>query len=190
VYAEAMLLIDHGEREIAKINVVLKQCVSAYQQVNLATRQARKDVGAGAPAFATRENGRANPGRLSQRRNRVPMLAGKKLSRRHQGSLASGFDYIGAGEQGHYRFAGAHVALEEPRHPFRLAEIGDDVCNCAELRAGEVVGQGGDDPFAQRTVAGGLPATWAARVRAHQPKRELPGQEFIIGKPRPGGVCR
>ena len=42
VHAEAMLLVDDREREIAERHLVLEQRVGADQQIDLAERQARR----------------------------------------------------------------------------------------------------------------------------------------------------
>ena len=55
------------------------------------------------------------------------------------------------------------------------------------LRRRQRVGQRGDDLGAQQAFAGAAAAGLAALVRAHQRERELAGEQFVIGEPRP---CR
>ena len=54
------------------------------------------------------------------------MLARQYLCRRHQCSLATGFDGPRHGEQRDDRLAGADIALEKPQHAFGIGKVGVD----------------------------------------------------------------
>ncbi|HMS79742.1 MAG TPA: hypothetical protein PKC20_09460, partial [Burkholderiaceae bacterium] len=56
-HAEAMLLIDNGQRQILEDHLVLDQRVGADQQVDLAVRQTRDDLAAFLAFLAAGENG-------------------------------------------------------------------------------------------------------------------------------------
>ena len=118
------------------------------------------------------------------------MLAGENFGRRHQGGLPSGLDHGGGGDQRDHGLAGADVALQQPQHALRAREVGDDVVDRLLLRMGERVGQRLEDARAQAAFAGDAAAGLAAHVRAHQRERELAGEQFVIGKPRPGRALR
>ena len=68
-----------------------------------------------------------------------------------------------------------------------LREIGDDVVDGARLRRRERIGQRRDHLGAQHARRPSVPRPgWRALVRAHQRERELAGEQFVIGEPRPG----
>ncbi len=142
------------------------------------------------PAFAAGEDSDANAGGFGQRRNGRKMLTGENFGRRHEGRLTSGFDHGGGGDQRHHRFAGADVALQQAQHALRTGKIGDDVVDRLLLRMGERIGQRLQDARAQAAFAGAAAAGLPPHVRAHQRERELAGEQFVIGKPRPCGVFR
>ncbi len=67
MHAEAMLLVDDGEREVVKGDAFLKQRMRADQQVDVAEREAVEKGLAFAAAFTTGEDGDADAGGVSQR---------------------------------------------------------------------------------------------------------------------------
>ena len=91
----------------------------------------------------------------------------------------------GRGEQRHHRLAGPDVALQQPQHPHRLAQILGDGGDRLALRGCQRVGQRVDDPVAQMAVAGVAVAGRTPQLRAHQRQRQLAGQQFVEGEPRP-----
>ena len=54
------------------------------------------------------------------------MLAREDFGRRHQRGLPAALDHGSRREQRHHGLAGTDIALQQPHHPFRLAEVGDD----------------------------------------------------------------
>ena len=93
VHAEAMLLVDDGEREVAECDVVLEQRMGADQQIDLAEREALEDVAALAAALAAGEDRDADAGGFGERRDGVEMLAREDFGRRHQRRLPAGLDH-------------------------------------------------------------------------------------------------
>ena len=154
MHAEAMLLVDDGEREIVERDLFLKQRVGADQQIDVAEREPVENRLALAAAFAAGEDGDAHAGGFRQRRDGVEMLAGEDLGRRHEGGLAAGFDHGRRGEQRHHGLAGADIALQQPQHALRQGEIVDDVVDRLLLRMGERIGQRLEDARAQAALAG------------------------------------
>ena len=113
------------------------------------------------------------------------MLAREDFGRRHQRGLLAGLDDGGRGQQRHHRLAGSDIALQQPQHPHRLAQILGDGGDRLALRRRQRVGQRVDDPVAQMAVAGVAVAGRAPQLRAHQRQRQLAGEQFVEGKPRP-----
>ena len=120
MHAEAVLLVDDGQRQIAERDLVLEQRVRADQEIDLAEREAVEDVGALAAALAAGQDGDADAGLLRQRRDGGEMLARQDFGRRHQRGLPAGLDHGRGGEQRHHGLAGADVALQQPQHALRL----------------------------------------------------------------------
>ena len=113
------------------------------------------------------------------------MLAREDFGRRHQRRLLAGLGDRGGGEQRHHRLAGADIALQQAQHPHRLAQILGDGGNRLALRGRERIGQRVDDLVAQMAVAGVAVTGRTPQLRAHQRQRQLPGQQFVKGQPRP-----
>ena len=144
VHAEAVLLVDDGEREIAERDLLLEQRVGADQEIDLAEREPVERLAALAAALAAGEDGDPDAGLLGQRRDGGEMLAGEDFGRRHQRRLPPGLDHGRGGQQRHHGLAGADVALQQPHHALRPRQIGDDVVDGARLRRRQRIGQGRD----------------------------------------------
>ena len=142
MHAEAMLLVDDRQREVAERDLLLEQRVGADQQIDLADGEPFEHLGALAAALAAGQDRDRDAGRGGERRDRVEMLARQDLGRRHQRGLAAGLDHGGGGEQRHHGLARADVALQQPQHALGLGEIGDDLVDGALLRGRERIGQG------------------------------------------------
>ena len=155
-------------------------------EIDVAEREPVEDVLARRPALAAGEDGDADAGRFGQRRDGGEMLAGEDFGRRHEGGLPAGFDHGRRRQQRHHGLAGADIALQQAQHALRLGEVGDDVVDRLLLRMGERIGQRLEDARAQAAFAGAAAAGLPAHMGAHQRERELAGEQFVIGKPRPG----
>src|SRR5262249_60172003 len=92
MHPEAMLFVDCGQREIAKLDLLLEQGMGADQHVDLAQGQPSKDVIALASALATSEDGDVYVGRSGDRRKGIEMLSRQNFSRSHQGCLPASFN--------------------------------------------------------------------------------------------------
>ena len=190
MHAEAVLLVDDGEREIAKLDLLLEQRMRADQQVDVAEGEPLENVVALAAALAAGEDSDVDPGRGCQRRDGVEMLPRQDLGRRHQRGLTAAFDHGRGSKQRHHGLAGADVALQQPQHAFGLGQIGDDVLDRARLRRRERIGQRRDQLFPHVAVAGRRAAGGTPQMGAHQRERELAGQQLVIGEPRPRQAFR
>ena len=149
MHAEAVLLVDNGEREIVKRHVVLEQRVGADDQIDIAGGERRQNLGAFAAALAAGEDGKADAGG-GARAARWWQNAGAPKSRSAPSTPPGGRPRSRSRRQG----ARPRV-LPEPTSPcssrsmrLRLREIGDDVGDRALLRRRERIGQGGNDPRA------------------------------------------
>ena len=67
VHAEAMLLVDHREREVAEFDLLLEQRMGADQEVDVAGGEARQHVAARAAALAPGQQRDAQAGGLGER---------------------------------------------------------------------------------------------------------------------------
>ena len=76
--------------------------------------------------FAAGEDRDAQPGAFGQRRDGLDVLARQDFGRRHQRGLLAGLGHRGGREQRHHGLARADIALQQPQHPHRLAQIVGD----------------------------------------------------------------
>ncbi len=167
VDAEAVLLVDHHQRQVVEGDARLEEGVGADQQADRAVGEAGEDRLALAALFAAGEHREADAGGLRQRLDRARMLAHEELGRRHHGGLTAGLDDIGGGDQRHHRLARADVALQQAQHALRRGEVRLDVGERRRLAGGEREGQGGHQLGAETPVARGAPARCScAGVRA------------------------
>ena len=190
MHAEAMLLVDDRQRQIVERDLVLEQRVGADQKIDVARRQRRQDFRALAAALAAGENGDADADGGGERRDGGKVLARQNLGRRHDRRLPAGFDHVRGGQQRHHRLARADIAVKQPQHALRLRQIGDDVGDGALLRWRQRVGQGGENARAQAALGGAAAAGAGALMGAKQRERKLPGEQFVVGEPRPRRALR
>jgi len=99
--------------------------------------------------------------------------------------LLAGFRRRCRREQRHHGLAGADIALQQPQHPHRLAEIAGNGFRGVLLRDGQRIGQCIDDLAPQMAVAGIAHAGRPPQLRAHQRQRELAREQFVEGEARP-----
>ena len=108
--AEAVLLVDDGDGEVAQLDALLDERVRADD-----------DVGAdGGVALALRRRARQQRARDAELEAEVgdgeEVLLGERLGRRHQRALASVLDRAQQRVQRDDGLAGADVALQQPLH--------------------------------------------------------------------------
>ena len=181
--AEAVLLVDHHQAEVAEIDALLEDGVGADDEVDVAGGEPGDGLLALAAALAAGEHGDAHAGGVGKRGDGAGVLADEQLGRRHQRGLGAALDNGRGGEQGDHGLARADVALEQAEHALRLGEVGGDLGERVLLAAGEIEGEGGDDRLGQAAVA--LPGR-AGRFPlavADDGERKLGGEQFVIGEP-------
>ena len=99
VHAEAMLLVDDREPEVAKLHVLLEQRMGADQDMDAAEPKPFEDLGALAPPLATGQDRDLDAGGGSERRDGAEVLAREDFGRRHHRRLPSAFDDGRGGKQ-------------------------------------------------------------------------------------------
>ena len=136
VHAEAMLLVDDREREIAERDLLLEQRMGADERDRSRRRRGRASISRALAAASRGRSGsrRACPAASASGAMVVEMLARQDFGRRHQRGLAAGLVTARGGEQRHHGLAGADVALQQPQHALGLGQIGDDLGDGARLR--------------------------------------------------------
>ena len=141
VHAEAVLLVDDGERQVLELNVGLEQRMRADQDVDLAALQPLQERFARLALLAARQQRDGEAGVVGKGGDGLRVLARQHLGRRHQGRLRAGLHGDGHGHQRHHRLARPHVALQEPQHAVRRGHVRGDLLQRLALRAGEGEGQ-------------------------------------------------
>ena len=184
MHAEAVLLVDHHEREVAERDRLLEQRVRADQNVDVAVLRARRESRrARAPFRGPVSSATRKPAGCGEALDGLQVLAGQQLGRRHQRGLRAGLDRRRHGEQRHHRLAAADIALQQPQHAVRAGEIRIDLGKRALLRACELEGKAGDD-LPPELAGGRKPAPGApAEPGADDGERQLIGEELVIGEP-------
>ena len=190
MHAEAMLLVDDSEAEIAKHNAFLKQGMRADRKIDRAFFERRQGSGAFRRLVAAGQKRNAQSGGLGEWPHALEMLAREDFGRRHQRRLSSRLDHPGHREQRDDRLAGADIALQQPQHAFWRGEIGADFGERLGLGGGEREGQRGLDLVGQTPVARARTAGEIAHARAHHQQRQLIGEQFVIGEPGRRGADR
>ncbi len=185
VHTEAMLLVNHCQREIAERDILGKQCMGADQNVDHPVFKRLQGLLARLSLFASGKNRQAHTGRFRQRLERHHVLAREDFRRRHQRALRAAFHRIQQCGHGDHRLARADIALQQPQHARWARHIRFDLADRLLLRSGEREGQGGERFGFQFASALQHAARLSAHVRAYQHKRQLIGEQFVIGEPHP-----
>ena len=95
----------------------------AQQQIEFAGFEPCQYLGALASAFAAGEDRDTQTRGLGERDDGLVMLARQDFGRRHQGSLAPGFDGCRGGEQRHDGLARTDIALQQAAHPLARSQV-------------------------------------------------------------------
>ena len=135
--AEAVLLVDDGDRQTREPDGLLDQRVGADDQRQLSGRELREQVRPPARGRRTREqpNGHELPGQ--KRLNRREVLLGERLRRGHQRALEALLDRPQQRVQGHHGLARSDLSHQQPLHRALLREVVVDRLQRVLLVAGE-----------------------------------------------------
>ncbi len=166
-HAEAVLLVDHDQRQRLEGDVVLDQGVRSDDELHLPggdLGQQPAPPGLAEPAGEQRD---AEAGPEEPALERAHVLLGEDLGRRHQRHLEAVLHRHERGQRGDDGLAGSDIALQQPLHRPGPLQVGDDVAQRRPLPLGQferqprprpvpqLVGHGDDVRLAHRGV---LPA--------------------------------
>ena len=112
------------------------------------------------------------------------MLFRQHFRGRHQRGLRARLDRAQHRQRRHQGLAGAHVALQKPQHPPVRGEIGVDLSQSPRLRQGGREAEPFQRPAAQIGLRRQRPPGARAHPPAHQAKRHLIREKFVIRQPR------
>ena len=171
--AEAVLLVDDGDGEVAEADLLLDQRVRADRDLHVARGDQLAHVRVLLRAERAREQRDAHAELRADALDREEVLLGEHLGRRHQRALPAGLDGAQQRRERDDGLAGADVALQQPLHRRRPREVAVDLGDRPLLRVGErerqhlaVARRGARRPAAapRRRAAPARPS--GARVRA------------------------
>ena len=171
--AEAVLLVDDGDREVGELDLALDQRVRADGDADVTRRDELVRGTALARGDARREQRDPDAELGAEPLDREEVLLGERLRRRHQRALAAALDRPEQRVERDRRLARADVALEQPLHRRRPGEVGVDLGDRVLLRgrererqrlavAGDELGRGWQRLGDEHLPLGGA----AARARA------------------------
>ena len=114
-HPEAVLLVDHAQRQLAKLHGRLDQRVRAHHELQLPTGEPAKDLAAARGGCGPREQGdRHEPAKQAVERGEV--LLGQRLGGSHQRGLAAVLGRAQHRVERHHGLARAHLTHEQPLH--------------------------------------------------------------------------
>ena len=136
-HANAMLLVNDGQRKLFELHLVLNQRVGTDHQRRLAAF----DQGQHSPAlFGLLTAGQPiglDAQRLQPAHQFAKVLLGQDFSGRHQRALGASLDTDGRGQRCHHRLARAHIALQQAMHGHTSRNVVADFGHHAVLRRGQ-----------------------------------------------------
>ena len=135
--AEAVLLVDDRHGEVGELDLTLDERVRPDGDPDVAGGDELVDGAALARRQARREQRDADAELRAELLDREEVLLGERLGRGHQRALPARLHGPEQRVQRDGRLARADVALEEPLHGRRAAEVGVDLGDRVLLRLGE-----------------------------------------------------
>ena len=136
-HAEAVLLVDNHQSEVAKLHHILEQSMGADNNLQRAIEKIAVYGFALFFASGTGEQGAFNAQRLYQMAYGFEMLGGENLGGSHNGSLIIVVERQKHAHECHESLSAAHVALKETIHLSAAAHIGANLLDNSLLSAGE-----------------------------------------------------
>ena len=121
--AEAVLLVDDADREPREAHVRLDQRVGADDEAELAGLEPAERVAARRRLRGAGEERERDVGRGEEAVERVRVLLGERLGRRHERGLVARLDRAEHRVDGNDRLAGAHLAHQEALHRAARGEV-------------------------------------------------------------------
>ena len=186
--AEAVLLVDDGERQIGEPDVGAQQRVRAHGHGHPALGQGGEQLGS-RPRIATDDEADLEAQRRCPGAQRLMVLARQELGRRHQHGLAPCLHRGQHRHEGDQRLARAHVALQEADTRARIREIGLDLGKRRRLIGGRRERQTRQQRALQPAVAHRGTAGGGRAVAPHEAERQMHRQQLVERQPAPTVGC-
>ena len=123
--AEAVLLVDHREAEVAELHALLEQRMGADDERASSHRRGPATPRAARPRRTEPVSSPTVTG--DKRRKGAEMLLDQKLRGRHQRRLRAGLGGAQHRQQRHQRLARADIALQQPQHGPRRRHVSVDL---------------------------------------------------------------
>ena len=187
--AEAMLLVDDGDREVREVDLLLDERVRAHDDLGVPRRDELARGGVLLRAKRAREERDAHAERRAELVDRQEVLLGERLGRSHQRSLAPGLDRAQERVQRDDGLARPDVALQESLHRNLAVEIRVDLAHRALL-------VGGERERERLAIPGHELARGAERLRRRDragggvpQERQPEDRELVEREPRAAHLC-
>ena len=182
--AEAMLLVDHDQREPSEFDVLDQERVRADEQIDLPRGQQREHAVALGLAGRAGQQRDPNAGPLRPGRHGPHVLLGEDLGRSHDRRLRARVDHRERDREGERGLARADVTLQQAQHRLGSGEVTLDLVEHPPLGAGRLEGQASAQALAIEAALD--QRRHHARQRAIDPtlakQRELQEEEFVEGQ--------
>ena len=136
--AEAVLFVDHGEREIAEHRAIEKERVRSHRDLAFARGEPRKCRAPRRGSEAAGQQFHAHVASRQESPDRHAVLLGEEFGGRHDRRLPAGCHRGQHPVERHRRLAAAHVTLEQAVHGDRASQVRGNLA----ARPGLLVGEG------------------------------------------------
>ena len=184
-HPKAVLFIHHRKAQIAKGDIGLKHRMGAHKDLDRAAFQ-RAQLGAPfGPFVASGQELKHHTRLFGQGAQAFKMLSRKDFCRGHEHALPACLNRPQQCHEGDQRFARAHIPLQQAVHArpagHVFCNLGDGACLCTGGR----IGQCAKHALLQVAIPNRLAPRLPPVLGARKGKRQLMGEQFIIGQPRP-----
>ena len=186
--AEAVLLVGHDEAQLFIFHILTEQGVGADDEVELARLEGRLDLALLLRGHGAGQPPNAKPQRPEQFRQRVGVLFGQDLGRRHEGGHIAVFKTVVDQRRRDEGLAAAHVALHQPVHDRAGVHVGDGLLHRAALRPGG--GEGESRPEAAEITLLHADARVLRPLAPHPAEGAGEDEELLKDEPPPGQIER
>ena len=178
-HAEAVLLVDHHQRQIVERHAVLEQGMGAADHRRLAARDPRLQRSPGRALVAPGQRDDFDSGRFEKRADHRCVLAREDLGRRHDGGLRARLGAARGGQRRHERLARADIAVQQAHHALGRGHVRAHRLEGAGLRAGGGEGRMGQHLLHPVSIAGDRAALARLAAGAGELQRELVGEQLV-----------